>query len=715
MRFKKKYYTAQVDERDCGCAVLSMILKTYGTEQSLASLRLLAGTTIEGTSALGIKKTAEHLGFSVQALRADHTLFDMKEISYPFIVHVIKEQKYPHYYVVKHSNKKYITIADPDPTVKIKKMSWEQFYSEWTGVALFIAPQPDYKPIKEKSESLLSFIPIIVRQKSLVFQIIAASLLVTLINIIGSYYLQNIIDEYVPNAMIQTLGIISLGLIAMYIIQQLLSFAQTFLLAILGQRLAIDVILSYIRHVFQLPMSFFSTRRTGEITSRFSDANSIIDALASTILSLFLDVTIVLMTGLVLGLQNMKLFLLVLFSIPLYTLIIFVFVPVFERQNNAVMQANAVLNSSIIEDINGIETLKSLGSEEVRYQKIDREFTDYMKKSFSQQKSEAYQAALKSGLQLILNVLILWYGATLVMDQKITLGQLITFNALLSYFMNPLSNIINLQTKLQAARVANHRLNEVYLIESEFDTKKTELILSHFDVKLENISYRYGFGRDILSNISLTIKENEKITLVGMSGSGKSTLVKLLVNFFEPAQGLVQLGGVDVQQLDKHQLRKLVNYLPQQPYIFTGTILENLTLGIEGEITQEALFRAVETAEIRTDIEQKQLGYQTELSSDATTLSGGQKQRIALARALLSPAKVLILDEATSNLDMITEKKILKNLFKLNKTIIFIAHRLSIAEKSDRIIVIEQGKIIEEGNHLELLSKGGFYAQLYNQ
>lgn len=169
MRFKKKYYTAQVDERDCGCAVLSMILKTYGTEQSLASLRLLAGTTIEGTSALGIKKAAEHLGFSVQALRADHTLFDMKEISYPFIVHAIKEQKYPHYYVVKHPNKKYITIADPDPTVKIKKMSWEQFYSEWTGVALFLAPQPDYKPIKEKSESLLSFIPIIVRQKSLVF------------------------------------------------------------------------------------------------------------------------------------------------------------------------------------------------------------------------------------------------------------------------------------------------------------------------------------------------------------------------------------------------------------------------------------------------------------------------------------------------------------------------------------------------------------------
>ncbi|KAA7506995.1 peptide ABC transporter ATP-binding protein, partial [Salmonella enterica subsp. enterica serovar Lubbock] len=171
------------------------------------------------------------------------------------------------------------------------------------------------------------------------------------------------------------------------------------------------VILSYIRHIFQLPMSFFSTRRTGEITSRFSDANSIIDALASAILSLFLDVTIVILTGLVLGLQNMSLFFLVLFSIPLYVLIIFIFIPLFEKQNNEVMQANSILNSSIIEDINGIETIKSLGSEEIRYQKIDREFADYMKKSFTRQKSEAFQTALKSGLQLVLNVLILWYGA----------------------------------------------------------------------------------------------------------------------------------------------------------------------------------------------------------------------------------------------------------------------------------------------------------------
>ena len=195
---------------------------------------------------------------------------------------------------------------------------------------------------------------------------------------------------------------------------------------------------------------------------------------------------------------------------------------------------------------------------------------------------------------------------------------------------------------------------------------------------------------------------------------GRVPLVKLLVNFFQPTSGTITLGGIDLQQFDKHQLRRLINYLPQQPYIFTGSILDNLLLGANENASQEEILKAVELAEIRADIEQMQLGYQTELSSDASSLSGGQKQRIALARALLSPAKILILDEATSNLDMITEKKILKNLLALDKTIIFIAHRLSVAEMSHRIIVVDQGKVIESGSHVDLLAQNGFYAQLYH-
>lgn len=466
---KRYAYVAQMDMRDCGVAALASIAKHYGSDFSLAHLRELAKTTKEGTTALGIVEAAKKMGFETKAIKANMELFDMTDIPYPFIVHVNKEGKLQHFYVVYKAKKDYLIIGDPDPSVKVTKMSKKRFEQEWTGVAIFLAPAPSYKPHKDKKNGLLSFLPLILKQKTLITYIVLASLLVTLVNIVGSYYLQGILDEYIPNNMKSTLGIISLGLVITYILQQLMAFSQSYLLTVLSQRLTIDVILSYIRHIFTLPMSFFATRRTGEIISRFTDANSIIDALASTILSLFLDVSIVFIVGSVLVLQNIQLFLLTLVALPIYTVIIFAFLKPFEKMNHDVMQSNAMVSSAIIEDINGIETIKSLTSEELRYQKIDSEFVDYLDKSFKLSKYENVQTSLKHGAQLILNVAILWFGARLVMDNKISIGQLITYNTLLSYFTNPIENIINLQTKLQSAKVANKRLNEVYLVASEFE------------------------------------------------------------------------------------------------------------------------------------------------------------------------------------------------------------------------------------------------------
>ncbi|MFR8246329.1 MAG: ATP-binding cassette domain-containing protein, partial [Streptococcus sp.] len=342
-------------------------------------------------------------------------------------------------------------------------------------------------------------------------------------------------------------------------------------------------------------------------------------------------------------------------------------------------RSNAMVNSAIIEDINGIETIKSLTSEEVCYQKIDGEFVDYLDNSFRLSKLSILQTSLKQGAQLILNVLILWTGAQLVMGNTISIGQLITFNMLLSYFTNPLENIINLQTKLQSAKVANTRLNEVYLIESEFgqsdDTYQEGI--ADGDITVTDLSYKYGFGRDTLTDVSLTIRQGEKISFVGVSGSGKTTLAKMLVNFYQPYKGHIDFNGQNISRIDKKTLRQHINYLPQLSYIFSGSVLENLTLGAARGITQADILKACEIAEIRQDIENMPMGFQTELS-DGAGLSGGQKQRIALARALLTKSPVLILDEATSGLDVLTEKQVIDNLLALkDKTIIFVAHRLS--------------------------------------
>ena len=711
----KSIYVPQIDETDCGAACLAMILKNYHSRVSIAHLRHIAKTNTEGTTALGLVKTAEKFDMNVQAVKADMSLFDMSDIQYPFIVHVIKDGGLLHYYVVLKSTKRKIIVADPDSTSGIKKMSRKAFEKEWTGITLFMVPKADFKPVKEKKNNLLSLFPYMFKQKKLVRNIIVAALLMTLISICSSYFVQGLIDTYIPNGTFTTLSILAIGLLIAYIFNSIFLYGQQFLLNVLGQRLSIDLNLQYIRHIFELPMEFFTTRKTGEITSRFSDASRIIDALASTVISLFLDLSIVILMGIILAVQNMTLFLITLASLPLYAIVILGFSKRFEKLNNDQMESNAVVSSSIIEDIQGIETIKALNSEQVRYKKIDSQFVDYLRKAFKYSKTEAFQIALKTFIRLSLNVIILWVGASVVMHNQMSIGELMAFNALLSYFVDPLQNIINLQPTLQAANVAQNRLNEVYLVKSEFKDKTSVNSIHDLNGKIvfSQVNYRYGYGEDVLKDINLTINDNEKVTVVGMSGSGKSTLVKLLVDFFSPIKGKVTFNNYSTKEINKHVLRSYVNYVPQTPYVFAGTIKENLLLGSRSNITEEDIIEACQIAEIKNDIEKLPLGFDTQLDENAKILSGGQKQRLTIARALLSPAKVLIFDEASSGLDTITEKKVVDNLISLkDKTVIFIAHRLAIAERTDNIVVLNQGRIIEQGNHTELMAKHGYYYDL---
>ncbi|MFR4617491.1 MAG: cysteine peptidase family C39 domain-containing protein, partial [Streptococcus salivarius] len=346
-------YISQVDQRDCGVAALAMILKHYGSSYSLAYLRELAQTSREGTSALGLVEAAKQLGLETQAIRADLDLFKQENLSYPFIVHVVKEGGLQHYYTVFGQIKGQLVIGDPDPSKKVIKMPLEEFAKEWTGVALFFVPGETYTKYKEDVPGLLSFLPILFRRKGLIAVIVLLSFLVTLVNIIGSYYLQAIIDRLIPQGANNLLTMISLGLCISYLAQQVFTFFKDYLLHRLGNYLSITVILPYIKHVLSLPISFFSSRRTGEITSRFGDANTIIDALASTILSIFLDVTIVMTLAVALIVQNQSLFVMTLTVVPLYVLIIVAFYKLFEKENYQLMEANSQVNTAVIDDLRG--------------------------------------------------------------------------------------------------------------------------------------------------------------------------------------------------------------------------------------------------------------------------------------------------------------------------------------------------------------------------
>lgn len=588
------------------------------------------------------------------------------------------------------------------------------------GYSVFFEQGKDYKIVKEKRHTLWELVPVLNKQHALVSQIILYSLLITLVSILGSYYLQDLIDTLVPGKQFTSLEIVSMGLIVAYVVQQLLSFLQNYLMALMSKRLSTDIILRYIRHLFELPMNFFATRRIGEIVSRFTDANQIIDALANTITTVILDVGIIAVMGSVLIFQNFKLFLISIIAIPLYALIIFGFVKYFNHLNNERMQANSMLSSSIIEDLDGIETIKSLNSEGVSFYKIRHEFSNLLNQTFSYQVTTFVQNSLKACLKLVLSVCVLWYGSILVMEENMSMGGLITFNALLIYFTTPMESIINLQTKLQTARVANNRLNEVYLVESEFKNQNafqnTDKKLKLNEIHLDHVSFRYGLMNYALNDINLLIPAGSKVALIGVSGSGKSTLAKLLTRFYEPEKGRIRLGKENLNSVGKKLLRATINYLPQAPYIFTGSIEDNLVLGCTaGSVTEETMNWALKIADIYDDIEKMPLKMKTEITSDGGGLSGGQRQRIAIARAVLADAPIMILDESTSNLDVITEKKVISNLLSLkDKTIIFVAHRLTIAEKVDQIVVMKDGKIVEHGTHDSLRNKDGYYAELLN-
>nr|ACR43772.1 ABC-transporter [Lactococcus lactis] len=696
----------QQDEKDCGVACIAMILKHYGTEITIQRLRELSGTDLDGTSAFGIKKTFEKLGFDAPAFKAGDETWQEKDIPLPLIAHIISEQKYQHYVVVYKVKGDEIWIADPAKG-KIRK-TISEFSKEWTGVLLFPKPKAEYKPSIERVDSLSTFFPILIKQKSL---------FITIFGILSSYYFQGLLDNIIPNQARSTLNILSIGLIFVYLFRVLFEYSRSYLLLLIGQRMSMSIMLGYFKHVLSLPLSFFATRKSGEIISRFLDANKIIDALASATLSLILDIGMVILVGTTLAIQSTQLFLLTLAFLPFYILVVYVFIRSYDKANTEEMSAGAEVNSSIIESLKGIETIKSYNGENHVYDRVDSEFVTLMKKSFKSVTLDNVQQSLKMVIELISSVLILWLGSSYVIDGKISLGQLITYNALLVFFTEPLQNIINLQVKMQKARVANKRLNEIMSISPEQRNTNINISKNIFnkDIKLDKVSFSYNMKLPVLRDVSLEIYSKSKVALVGVSGSGKSTLAKLLVKFYDPSEGNITYGDINCQDIENHKLRNHVTYVPQESFFFNGTIIDNLTFGLSHQPEFEKIFRACKAACLVDFINQQPLRFDSVLEEGGNNLSGGQKQRLAIARAILNDSEIIIFDEATSGLDTLLEKEILEYLIKLqDKTIIFIAHHLSIAKACDEIIVLDQGILVGRGTHEELSEKEGVYRRLLN-
>ncbi|MFV8826413.1 peptidase domain-containing ABC transporter [Alkalihalobacterium sp. APHAB7] len=713
----RNYYHCikQHDEKDCGAACLATIAKQYGLKIPISKIREFAGTDKQGTNALGIVTAAEQLGFTAKGVKGDAEAF-FSEFPLPAIAHVVIDEKLLHYVVVHKITKKQVIIADP--ARGIVKCTPEEFFQIWTGVLILMVPTQKFEKGNETKGLFSRFFHLLKPQKWLFVQIILASILYTILGIAGAFYFQLLIDEILVFNLEKTLHMISVGVIVLYTFKVLLDAFRSYLLLHISQKLDVSLILGYYQHVLSLPMNFFGTRKVGEIISRLLDASKVREAISGATLTIVLDTLMVIIGGIILYTQNAFLFGITVILVPIYLAIVWAFRKPFEKVNRKEMEENAQLTSYLVESLNGIETVKAYNAERLANLETETKFIKLLRSIFKHGMIDNFQSALKNYLQLAGGIVILWVGSYQVIQGNMTAGQLIAYNALLAYFLTPLQNLINLQPMLQSAVVASERLGEILDLETEADKHKGKKIEPENltgDLQIKNLDFRYGTRELILKNINITIKNGEKIAFVGESGSGKTTLAKLLLNFYQPEKGEIFINDFNIQDLDFHKLRERIAYVSQDNFFFSGTIEENLSLGLDQRSTLADIIEAAKITKAHDFINQLPLRYNTILEENGANLSGGQRQRLSITRAILKKPDILILDEATSNLDSITEKAISETIDEYCKgiTTIIIAHRLSTIMKCDKICVIEHGEIIEMGTHEELMSKSGRYSQLW--
>lgn len=725
---KRIKFIKQTDPKDCGPVCMAMISNHYGYSVSVTRLREYGGTDLQGTNIAGLMKIAEKLGFNAQGVRAEDPS-GLNEIPTPSIAHVITKDGFAHFVIIEEVRNNMVTVVDPAKGRRTEKI--DEFCQYWTGVLVLIEKNKYFK----KGDESIKFLPmmwsVLKPNKNIIIAIFIASLFLNLFGFLGTFYFKFLVDDIVPNQLLTSLHTISLGILFMYVLQNVLTFARNHLILYFGMRTDISLMLGYYKHVLSLPMNFFETRKVGEVLSRFMDASKIRDAIASAAVTSLIDIIMIIVGSIILYIQNSTLFLITLLTIPIYISLAYAFSKPYNRYNEEQMESNAKLNSYLVESIGGIQTIRAYQAEDEIFVKAESYFIKLMKKIFKLGMYTNAQSSIKGFLDLAVSLFILWIGSTYVIRGEMTLGDLLTFNALVIYFLGPIERFIELQPKIQSATIATKRLGEILELKSESEaqtgTNRYQCTVPYYPLycvhsEMKDISFGYGNRGNVLENINIKFYPGQHIAFVGESGSGKSTLAKLLVRFYQPDEGEIKIDSHRIEAIKDEYLRSRISYVTQDTFFFSGTILENLLYGIDFVDSMEDVIKACEYAEIHEFIESLPQKYETVLEENGKNLSGGQLQRLSIAKALLKKPSILILDEATSALDSITEQKIIKRLktidfetgFKDEKpTIIMIAHRLSTIKHADQIFVLKDKKVVETGKHEELICNEGEYYELW--
>jgi ATP-binding cassette subfamily B protein len=701
----------QAEEMDCGAACLAMLCRHHGIAATLGKLRELANVTTQGATLDSLARAGESFGFTARGVQCTYEA--MQGFELPFIAHW---ENY-HYIVVYGISRRHAWVADP--AIGFRKMAVDEFERGWSGTCLLFAPGESMVQLAASRSPWVRFMGYLKPYKRLLAHIFLATFVIQLLGVIPPLIIQNILDGVVVHQNVSLLHLLIVGLVISNVFTLLMTTIRAHLSNFLVRNLDFSMMSQFFKHAMSLPFAFFAKRKTGDIFARFQENQTIRAFLTESTVTTALNLLMVFIYFTIMFMYNVKMtLLLIAFCIPIMVLTA-LSTPNTKRYAREVFSASTDAKSYLMETLGGIETVKGMGIERPVRLKWERKFVKSLEVQYRAQRFHILVALASQLLNAATTIVILWVGASLVLAQELTIGQLIAFNAFMGSVLAPLMGLVGLWTLLNDASVAMERLGDVLDMEPE---QRPEQVASRVllpdlqgEISLKGVYFRYGGDEApyVLENVSLDIRPGELVAIVGRSGSGKTTLAKLLVGFYAPTDGKIAVDGYDLDVIDKPYYRAQIGYVMQTNLVFSGTIVENIACGDESP-DRRRVEEVARMADAHAFVSKLPIGYEQVVGERGVGLSGGQIQRLCIARALYHNPRLLVFDEATSALDTQSESNILANMQEILKgrTAVIIAHRLSTIMRADKIVVLYEGAIVEQGRHDELLARKGMYYQL---
>lgn len=729
----------QLDAMDCGATCLRMIAKFYGKTYSLDSLRKKSYLSIEGASLLGLSKAAENIGFRSLGIKTN--ISRLAQAPLPCIVH----WKQKHFVVVydihigkgdsrllerneiKAENVNgYVKVADP-ANGKIK-YTIKEFLSGWIsdrkegkdeGIALLLEVTPDFynlegeQPNKTKFSFILKYL---LPYKKLILQLFLGMLLGTLLQLIFPFLTQSIVDFGINNNDLNFVVLMLIAQLTLYVAQTAVEFIRSWILLHISTRINISIISDFLIKLMKLPISFFDTKMIGDIMQRIGDHGRIQNFLtASTLNTLFSMVNLVVFTC-VLAFYSLKLLCVFFIASVFYILWIVIFLKKRKELDYKRFSLASNEQSNLYQLITGMQEIKLNNCENQKRWEWENIQAGLFKTSIKGLKLSQYQQTGAFFINETKNILISFFSAKAVITGDMTLGMMMAVSYIMGHLNSPINQMIGFIQSAQDAKISMERLGEIHNREDEekIEDRKITIMPKDKTITIKNLSFRYNqLNNDVLQDINLIIPQGKVTAVVGMSGSGKTTLVKLLMGFYPATKGEIIIGNTPINDISTKLWRDKCGAVMQEGFIFSDTIANNIALG-EEEVDKEKLLKAVQVANIQDMIENLPLGFNTKIGQEGKGISQGQKQRLLIARTVYKDPDYFFFDEATNSLDANNEKIIMQNLSQVfkQKTVVIVAHRLSTVKNADNIIVLNNGKISEMGNHEQLTQKRGEYYNL---